>query len=63
MNRRHWLKSAAVTAAGPAMLDLASLAGPPTAPEASRAARTIVLYSGWATHNIGDIGDTPGTLR
>ncbi len=23
----------------------------------------ILLYSGWATHNIGDIGHTPGTLR
>jgi hypothetical protein len=32
MNRRHWLKSAALTAAGPAMTDLASLAGPPAAP-------------------------------
>lgn len=26
-------------------------------------ARTIVLQSAWATHNIGDIGHTPGTLR
>ncbi len=24
---------------------------------------SILLYSGWATHNIGDIGHTPGTLR
>jgi polysaccharide pyruvyl transferase WcaK-like protein len=23
----------------------------------------VLLYSGWATHNIGDIGHTPGTLR
>ena len=25
--------------------------------------REILLYSGWATKNIGDIGHTPGTLR
>ena len=25
--------------------------------------KTIVLQSAWATHNIGDIGHTPGTLR
>ena len=24
---------------------------------------SVLLYSGWATHNIGDIGHTPGTLR
>ncbi len=23
----------------------------------------VLLYSGWAVHNIGDIGHTPGTLR
>lgn len=25
--------------------------------------KTVVLQSAWATHNIGDIGHTPGTLR
>src|SRR4051795_829713 len=63
MKRRHLLKSAALAAAGPATLDLASLAGPPAAPGARPTSRTILLYSGWATHNIGDIGHTPGTLR
>ena len=46
MNRRHLLKSAALSAAGPAMLDLASRTGPDTAPEAPPTARAIPLYSG-----------------
>jgi len=29
----------------------------------SSAKKSILLYSGWATHNIGDVGHTPGTLR
>lgn len=27
------------------------------------AGKSILLLSGWATHNIGDVGHTPGTLR
>ena len=29
----------------------------------TKAPKNILLSSGWATHNIGDIGHTPGTLR
>lgn len=39
----------------------------PASAHAAKAERrdgtSILLYSGWATHNIGDIGHTPGTLR
>ena len=30
---------------------------------ADKPVKRILLYSGWATHNIGDVGHTPGTLR
>lgn len=36
---------------------------PAGAPRQRRAARTILLYSGWQTVNIGDVGHSPGTLR
>ncbi len=61
--RRDWLKlMAAMGAAGVA---LNSLRAAETSPALSGAGRrpAILLYSGWATHNIGDIGHTPGTLR
>ena len=57
--RRSCLKLLAL--AGCALVVPAGLAGdPPAAP--GRPFR-ILLYSGWAVHNIGDVGHTPGTLR
>jgi polysaccharide pyruvyl transferase WcaK-like protein len=32
-------------------------------PQTTGAGYSLLMYSGWATHNIGDIGHTPGTLR
>lgn len=54
MNRRSFLhqSSAALAASGLSSRTFAE--GTP---------KTIVLQSAWATHNIGDIGHTPGTLR
>jgi len=54
MNRRSFLHQ---TSAVLATAALSSRAFAETKP------KTIVLQSAWATHNIGDIGHTPGTLR
>jgi polysaccharide pyruvyl transferase WcaK-like protein len=54
MNRRTFLQQTGAALA-------ASFATPAFA--AASKPKTIVLQSAWATHNIGDIGHTPGTLR
>lgn len=58
MHRRAWLKR--VGAAGAALNILRAAEPAKSGPSRPPA---ILLYSGWATHNIGDIGHTPGTLR
>lgn len=59
VDRRHWLKLMAGAGMGVAMMQ-ANLWAAETAKGGNK---NILLYSGWATHNIGDIGHTPGTLR
>ena len=54
MNRRTFLQR---TGAALAVSTLPSRAFAQVKP------KTVVLQSAWATHNIGDIGHTPGTLR
>lgn len=59
MNRRSFLqRTGASLAAGAAPMLVARASGP-----AGPKPKTILLYSGWQTINIGDIGHTPGTLR
>jgi polysaccharide pyruvyl transferase WcaK-like protein len=53
MNRRNFLQQTSAALAAAALPSRAFAAKP----------KTIVLQSAWATHNIGDIGHTPGTLR
>ncbi|HWA99465.1 MAG TPA: polysaccharide pyruvyl transferase family protein [Pirellulales bacterium] len=53
-NRRTFLQQAGAALATVAACSRA---------EAGTKNKTIVLQSAWATHNIGDIGHTPGTLR
>ena len=55
MNRRTFLQHSSTALAATAF------SSPGLAQQAKP--KTIVLQSGWATHNIGDIGHTPGTLR
>ena len=55
MNRRTFLQHSSTALAATAF------SSPGLAQQAKQ--KTIVLQSGWATHNIGDIGHTPGTLR
>jgi polysaccharide pyruvyl transferase WcaK-like protein len=59
VNRRHWLKLMAGAGLSAAMIHGNAFA----ATTVTGASNNILLYSGWATHNIGDIGHTPGTLR
>ena len=54
MNRRSFLHQSSAALAASGLSSRAFAEGKP---------RTIVLQSAWATHNIGDIGHTPGTLR
>src|SRR6478672_11320683 len=54
MNRRTFLRRTA------AALGTSAL---PARAQVQAKQKTIVLQSAWATHNIGDIGHTPGTLR
>ena len=54
MNRRTFLQQTGAALATAALTSRAS---------ADSKAKTVVLQSAWATHNIGDIGHTPGTLR
>lgn len=58
LNRRDWLKLMSAAGAG-AVISSGELLAAGVGKENNR----ILLYSGWATHNIGDIGHTPGTLR
>lgn len=60
-SRRAFLRSTAL-ALGAAALPVTTRAQAP-APAAKAAQKTVLLHSGWATKNIGDIGHTPGTLR
>lgn len=49
-----------------ALSGCALVAAPLIAAEATaneKPVKRILLYSGWAHHNIGDVGHTPGTLR
>lgn len=54
MNRRTFLRHAGAALAAATFSRRAS---------AELSSKRIVLQSAWATHNIGDIGHTPGTLR
>lgn len=54
MNRRTFLQQTGAALAASAPSSPASDGAKP---------KTVVLQSAWATHNIGDIGHTPGTLR
>jgi polysaccharide pyruvyl transferase WcaK-like protein len=54
MNRRSFLHQSSAALAASGLSSHAFADGKP---------KTIVLQSAWATHNIGDIGHTPGTLR
>ncbi len=58
VNRRQWLKVMAGTGLGATVMMRQNAFAAESGKENS-----ILLYSGWATHNIGDIGHTPGTLR
>ncbi len=60
LSRRDWLKAATLTGAALASARRSAAAD---APGGTAGPRSILLYSGWATHNIGDIGHTPGTLQ
>ena len=63
-SRRQWLaRAAASTALLGGMKH--TLADEPTTSETSapRKRPSVLLYTGWARHNIGDVGHTPGTLR
>jgi polysaccharide pyruvyl transferase WcaK-like protein len=53
MNRRTFLQQSAAALAASLTTRAVAAAKP----------KTIVLQSAWSTHNIGDIGHTPGTLR
>ena len=57
ITRRTFLKSSAVTAGAAAAATLPAGALTP------KREKAVLLHSGWATKNIGDIGHTPGTLR
>lgn len=54
ISRRDFLKTSGL-ALGAGVL--------PAAEPADRPRKTVLLQSGWAVKNIGDIGHTPGTLR
>ncbi len=54
MNRRTFLQQSSTALAATALSPHAFAQTKP---------KTVVLQSAWATHNIGDIGHTPGTLR
>lgn len=63
-SRRQWLEQAAASTAL-----LAGMKHTPaderttSEPSAPRKRPAVLLYTGWARHNIGDVGHTPGTLR
>ena len=74
MTRRELLAAAAIAGVGAlaprAIAQAAATSGAPapTSPSLNdarklAAGKSILLLSGWATHNIGDVGHTPGTLR
>ena len=71
MTRRELLAAAALAGVGAIVPRTFAQAGKPAVPPpdplaAARkqaAGKSILLLSGWATHNIGDVGHTPGTLR
>lgn len=54
MNRRAFLQQSGTVLASAALSSRALALAKP---------KTVLLQSAWATHNIGDIGHTPGTLR
>ncbi len=56
MNRRTFLQQSSTALAATAFSS-------PAIAQQQAKPKTIVLQSAWATHNIGDIGHTPGTLR
>ncbi|HYE17148.1 MAG TPA: twin-arginine translocation signal domain-containing protein, partial [Tepidisphaeraceae bacterium] len=56
ITRRSFLKSSAL-AVGAAATALPAGALTP------KREKAVLLHSGWATKNIGDVGHTPGTLR
>lgn len=59
VSRRDCLKTLLLVGAVP----LAASLGGAEADAPGPAVKRILLYSGWAVHNIGDVGHTPGTLR
>src|SRR5690349_16984009 len=60
LSRRACLKLLAVSGCA---LFAPRLRGAEAATAAEKPVKRILLYSGWAHHNIGDVGHTPGTLR
>lgn len=66
LTRREWLGLMAAGGTASVTLDVESVlaAGESTPYAADQRNRpTLLLITGWATTNIGDIGHTPGTLR
>ena len=67
LTRRDWLHMMAAAGAGSMMAvphpSRRALAAPASNPSQESDQVTLLLITGWATHNIGDIGHTPGTLR
>src|SRR5688500_16477257 len=65
---QHFIPSrrSVLQAAGVAALAGFARAAQPTSttpPAGIGAGKSILLYSGWATHSCGDVGHSPGTLR
>ncbi|MFP4193151.1 MAG: polysaccharide pyruvyl transferase family protein [Candidatus Hydrogenedentota bacterium] len=65
ISRRRFLKQSAGAGAVFAVSPHPSraFAAPASNPSQEKDRVTLLLITGWATHNIGDIGHTPGTLR
>lgn len=64
ISRRQWLGQA--TAVAPMLAGMKHAIAdeqPPSVPSVRTSRPSVLLYTGWARHNIGDVGHTPGTLR
>jgi polysaccharide pyruvyl transferase WcaK-like protein len=59
LSRRDCLRFLAMSGCALVVAPLGGADATPAPPPVKR----ILLYSGWAHHNIGDVGHTPGTLR
>jgi polysaccharide pyruvyl transferase WcaK-like protein len=63
VSRRDCLKALLLAGSVPLAASLAGAEPAAQPPVPVAGAKRILLYSGWAVHNIGDVGHTPGTLR